>query len=216
MLCENSTGYLFCLIIYSDVDTDYPPWSVDLLKSFHDYPNPSDKVLSSAEGLYRKGYCIIVDNLYATPELLLALYINNANCYGTLWPRKGGFCFWKSGGWKIFYHSPARIAECVWEYIFLISKNKQKKKKEKEKKKEYKKATETIEEKIIFPGNRLKRSKFADAQVKIFLVARLSRNKSNFFWSQEKERPYEIFLVLKTLKKLGWNQSKCFLNKSLW
>ena len=103
---------------------------------------------------------------------------------------------------------------CMRIYIFNFKKQ-TKKKKEKEKKKEYKKATETIEEKIIFPENRLKRSKFADAQVKIFLVARLSRNKSNFFWSQEKERPYEIFLVLKTLKKLGWNQSKCFLNKSL-
>ena len=50
---------------------------------------------------------------------------------------------------KIFYYSPARIVECVSEYIFLISKNKQakktkarlpkeqKKKKEKKKKREY-------------------------------------------------------------------------------
>ena len=107
MLCENSTGHLFCLIIYSDVDTDYPPWSVDLLKSFHDYPNPSDKVLSSAEGLYRKGYCIIVDNLYATPELLLALYINNANCYGTLWPRKGLVSGNQAGEKFFITHPPA-------------------------------------------------------------------------------------------------------------
>lgn len=79
------------------------PWSVDLVKSLHDYPNPSNKVLSSAEGLYGKEYSIIVDNLYATPELLLALYINNVNCYGTLWSKKG----FVSANQAVKTHSPA-------------------------------------------------------------------------------------------------------------
>ena len=56
---------------------------------------------------------------------------------------------------KIFYYSPARIVECVSEYIFLISKNKQAKKSKT--KQEYKKAKETKEEKRIFPENRLKK-----------------------------------------------------------
>ena len=47
---------------------------------------------------------------------------------------------------KIFYHSPARIAEFVSEYIFLIFKKKQKKaRRQKEK--------ETKEEKIISVEN---------------------------------------------------------------
>ena len=35
---------------------------------------------------------------------------------------------------KKFFHSPARIVECVSEYIFLISKNKNKKQKRVQKK----------------------------------------------------------------------------------
>ena len=49
---------------------------------------------------------------------------------------------------KIFYYSPARIVECVSEYIFLISKNKRAKKKKKAKQsKNTKKAKETKEKK---------------------------------------------------------------------
>ena len=50
---------------------------------------------------------------------------------------------------------PARIVECVSEYIFLISKNKQAKKAQKSK--NTKKAKETKEERRIFPENRLKK-----------------------------------------------------------
>ena len=39
----------------------------------------------------------------------------------------------------MFYQSPARIVECVSEYIFLISRNEEKKKKKKKKKKKLKK-----------------------------------------------------------------------------
>ena len=51
-----------------------------------------------AEGLYGQGYCIIVDNLYTSPEPLLALYKNNVDCYGTLRKKEGlpkDFWSWK-------------------------------------------------------------------------------------------------------------------------
>ena len=73
---------------------------------------------------------------------------------------------------------PARIVECVSEYIFLISKNKQAKKAQKSK--NTKKAKETKEERRIFPENRLK-NKFMAARMKIFLVIRISENKTTFF-----------------------------------
>ena len=99
MLCESSTGYLWSFIIYSGADRQPPPpLSVDLLKSFNDYSNPSKIVLSLAEGLFGQGYCIIVDNLYTSPELLLALYKNNVDCDGTLRKKKGlpkNFWLWK-------------------------------------------------------------------------------------------------------------------------
>ena len=43
--------------------------------------------------------------------------------------KKTWFCFWKSTGQNTFYYSPARIPDCVSEYIYLISKNKQTRKK---------------------------------------------------------------------------------------
>ena len=89
MLCESSTEYLWSFIIDSGADTDYPPPSVDLPKSFNDYSDPSKIELFLAEGLFGQGYCISVDNLYASPELLLALHKNNVDCYGTLRKNKG-------------------------------------------------------------------------------------------------------------------------------
>ena len=52
--------------------------------------NPSKIVLSLGKRLFGQGYCIIiVDNLHTSPELLLALYKNHADCYGTLRKKKG-------------------------------------------------------------------------------------------------------------------------------
>ena len=53
---------------------------------------------------------------------------------------------------KFFHHSPARIVECVSEYIFLISKNKQTSIKNKDTKKAKEK-----EEKRISSENRLEK-----------------------------------------------------------
>ena len=51
-----------------------------------------------------------------------------------------------NGGVNFFYHSPACIVECVREYIFLISKNRQASKK---RTRIQKKAKETREEKRV-------------------------------------------------------------------
>ena len=56
---------------------------------------------------------------------------------------------------KKIYYSPARIVECVSEYIFLISKNKQAKKAKQSK--NTKKAKKTKEKKRISVENRLKK-----------------------------------------------------------
>ena len=52
-------------------------------------------------------------------------------------------CFRISAGSKFFYHSSARIVECVSEYIFLISQN------QKDRTRRQKKAKETKEENRI-------------------------------------------------------------------
>ena len=57
---------------------------------------------------------------------------------------------------KKIYYSPARIVECVSEYIFLISEKKQEKKKAKQSK-NTKKAKQTKEKKRISAENRLKK-----------------------------------------------------------
>ena len=66
------------------------------------------------------------------------------------------------------------IVECVSEYIFLVSKNKQTRKKNKNRKK----AKETKEENFF--GKSIKKNKFAAARVKIFLITRISGNKRFF------------------------------------
>ena len=69
-----------------------------------------------------------------------------------LFPKKS---FWKSAGWKnfyqwkIFYHSPARIVECVAEYITFnfnkqISQTKKQKNKDTKKQKKLKKKSEYL------------------------------------------------------------------------
>ena len=61
----------------------------------------------------------------------------------------------KLAGWKYFYHSPTRRVECVSEYIFLLSKNKQTNKQKHTGRQ--KKQKETKEEKRISVENRLEK-----------------------------------------------------------
>ena len=96
MLCESSTGYLWKFIIYTGADTVYPLPGVALPKPFDEYGNPSKVVLSLLNGLYNKGYKVVLDNLYTSPELLRALVQNETDAFGTLRSKKGlPSDFWK-------------------------------------------------------------------------------------------------------------------------
>ena len=88
-------------------------------------------------------------------------------------------CSWKTAEWKICYHSPARIVECVTGYIFFISKNKQAKTKQNKARIEKSKRNERRKNNIS--GKSIKKAKFVAARVTIFLVTRISGNKSIFF-----------------------------------
>ena len=89
-------------------------------------------------------------------------------------------CSWKTAEWKICYHSPARIVECVSGYIFFISKNKQAKTKQNKARIEKSKRNERRKNNVS--GKSIKKAKFVAARVTIFLVTRISGNKSIFFF----------------------------------
>ena len=91
--------------------------------------------------------------------------------------------FPETGRVKKFYYSPARIVECVSEYIFLISKNKQAKKTKA--KQVYKQAKETKEKKIISAENRLKKL-ICDLRPATLLKKRLWHRRFFKFWEDPK------------------------------
>ena len=98
MLCESSSAYLYSFIIYAGADTKYVDPGVQFPKPFHDYPTYSQVVLSLMQGLFNQGYSVTLDNLYTEPSLLLALFKNSTDCFGTLRKKKGlpkDFWDWK-------------------------------------------------------------------------------------------------------------------------
>ena len=89
MCCESETGYLYKFIVYSGADTKYVDPGEQFPKPFEEYTNYSKVVLSLMDGLYNQGYSVTLDNLYTYPELLLALYQNGTDCFGTLRKKNG-------------------------------------------------------------------------------------------------------------------------------
>ena len=89
MLCESSSAYLWKFIIYTGADTFYPQPNCILLKPFDHYGNPSKIVLSLMDGLYGKGYKVVLDNFYTSPELLRTIICNETDSFGTLRHKKG-------------------------------------------------------------------------------------------------------------------------------
>ena len=80
MLCESSANYLASFIIYCGSDTKRTlPVDIDLLKDFDGYTNPSKVVLSLISSLLNQGHCIIVDNLYISPESARSLSENSTD-----------------------------------------------------------------------------------------------------------------------------------------
>ena len=85
---------------------------------------------------------------------------------------------------KIFYHSPARIIECVSEYTFLISKNNKQTNKNNNNNNKNKKKQKKLKKKRDYLRKIDWKNKFAVARVKFFLVTRIriSGNKSIIFF----------------------------------
>ena len=99
MLCESSSAYLYSFKIYSESSTSYPkPTGVEFPKPYKDDSVYSKVVLSLMDGFYNLGYCVTLDNLYTEPYLLLVLYANNTDGFGTLRKKSGlpaDFWSWK-------------------------------------------------------------------------------------------------------------------------
>ena len=119
MLCESDTGYLFDFIVYTGADTKYPVPTVPFPKDFDQYKNPSKVFLSLMEGYYGCGYNLALDNLYTSPELLKALFLNKTDAYGTLRKKEGlpsDFWTWKPAKGV---DEPATIKYCDRTYMVL-------------------------------------------------------------------------------------------------
>ena len=98
MLCESESAYLYSFIIYTGAGMTYKDPGIVFPKPFEEYPAYSRVVLSLLKGLYNQGYCVTLDNLYTEPYLLLALYENKTDSFGTLRKKKGlprDFWLWK-------------------------------------------------------------------------------------------------------------------------
>ena len=106
MLCESASAYLYSFKVYSGSGKTYSgsgktypePNGIELPKPYEEYSTYSKVVLSLMDGLYDDGYCVTLDNLYTEPYLLLALYANNTDGFGTLRKKSGlphDFWYWK-------------------------------------------------------------------------------------------------------------------------
>ena len=78
MLCESDTSYF---IVYCSSDAKYPPSEVELPNEFDDFSNPLKVVLCLLSIVLNQRYCIIVDNLYTSPELESVLFDIGTDCY---------------------------------------------------------------------------------------------------------------------------------------
>jgi len=76
-LCESQTGYIWNSILYTGKGTK-------MTEKYAEYGLASSSVLSLADQLLGKGYCITMDNFYTSPELLDILIKNKTDAYGTV------------------------------------------------------------------------------------------------------------------------------------
>ncbi|XP_068122221.1 piggyBac transposable element-derived protein 4-like [Hyperolius riggenbachi] len=81
MLCESSTGYIWNTVLYTGKGTKFNP-------RFSDYGVATSSVLSLAEPLLDKGYCVTTDNFYSSPELFKILIKRRTDAYGTVRPNR--------------------------------------------------------------------------------------------------------------------------------
>lgn len=75
MMCESESIYIIKTILYTGKSTE---------KSNEDCTSTTFIVLKLCEKLLHKGYCLIMDNYYNSPELCDLLLASRTDVYGTL------------------------------------------------------------------------------------------------------------------------------------
>lgn len=81
-LCEASSGYVWNILTYTGKDTELA--TIILGKDVSKMTKPTRVVLSLAEKLLNKGYRIVTDNYYTSPELLEILCHFHTDGLGTV------------------------------------------------------------------------------------------------------------------------------------
>jgi Transposase IS4/DDE_Tnp_1-like zinc-ribbon len=82
-LCESKSGYIWNSIIYTGKDT-----LID--NKYAQYGLSTSSVLSLVDPLLDKGYCVVMDNFYSSPELFNVLLSRSTDAYGTVRPNRKG------------------------------------------------------------------------------------------------------------------------------
>ncbi|KAG8229131.1 hypothetical protein J437_LFUL009720 [Ladona fulva] len=77
IISESRSGYLWSTIIYSGKGTLFDD-------EFKDKPMSSQAVMTLMKPLLDKGYCLIMENFYMSPEFTEWLISHSSNTYGTL------------------------------------------------------------------------------------------------------------------------------------
>ncbi|XP_063219730.1 piggyBac transposable element-derived protein 4 [Bacillus rossius redtenbacheri] len=77
MLCESSSGYVYSFVIYTGRGTNFDD-------EYKGLPMSSQVVMSLVKPLLGKGYCVITDNFYTSPQLSDMLLSHRTDSYGTV------------------------------------------------------------------------------------------------------------------------------------
>ncbi|XP_023228763.1 piggyBac transposable element-derived protein 4-like [Centruroides sculpturatus] len=83
MLCESASGYLYNFIIYTGKGTSFN-------EKYQEMPIASKIVLSLADPLLGKGYCLTTDNYYTSPQLADYLISCQTDLCGTVRTNRKG------------------------------------------------------------------------------------------------------------------------------
>uniref|UniRef100_A0AAF5DKM1 PiggyBac transposable element-derived protein domain-containing protein n=2 Tax=Strongyloides stercoralis TaxID=6248 RepID=A0AAF5DKM1_STRER len=81
VLAEAESGYIHNTIIYTGKSTIFD-------KKYENYGVATKSVMTLIEPFLGKGYCVIADNFYLSPELADVLIQHNTDVYGTLRPNR--------------------------------------------------------------------------------------------------------------------------------
>ena len=80
VLAKTQSSYVWNIGVYTGKETIYSYF----VQNAEDITKPSKIVLSLAEELLNKGYCIRMDNYYTLPELFDVLVANRTDAVGTV------------------------------------------------------------------------------------------------------------------------------------